>query len=150
MTLNLDIQRAAAFDRMSGDSTDLDPPLAGKLVRRSEFLAAMQRAVPWADLVASIERDAPQARKEMTPLTLESLLRIDFMQQWFGLSDPSMAGLLAAAPLYGDFALLPAGPDRRLAEMALPAFRKLLDRPALAPAVRAAFSASLRVRSEML
>jgi hypothetical protein len=113
MTLNLDIRQPAAFDGISGDSSDADPQLAGKLIRRSEFLAAMQRAVPWADPVASIERDAPQARKEMAPLALACLLRIDFMQQWFGLSDRSMAGPLTAA-------------------------------------VRAAFSASLRLRSGML
>jgi hypothetical protein len=49
----------------------------------------------------------------MAPLALACLRRIDFMQQWFGLSDRSMAGPLAAA-------------------------------------VRAAFSASLRLRSGML
>jgi len=150
MSLNLEVWQPADAGVYLEDAPDPDPPLAGKVTRRSEFLAAMQRAVPWGDLAALIERDVPQARKELAPLGLESLLRIDFMQRWFGASDPSMAALLAAQPFYGDFALLLPGPDRRAAEAALPAFRRLLDRPALVPAMRAAFNASLRRRSEMV
>ena len=55
MSLNLDIWPSTNFGDYTDDLADADPPLAGKTTRRSEFLAEMQRAVPWADLVASIE-----------------------------------------------------------------------------------------------
>jgi IS5 family transposase len=43
------------------------------------------------------------------PFPVETMLRIHFMQQWFGLSDPAMEEALFDVPLYREFAGLDNG-----------------------------------------
>ena len=43
---------------------------------------------------------------------VETMLRIHFLQQWFGLSDPAMEEALHDTPLYCEFAPLDAGMAR--------------------------------------
>ncbi len=64
----------------------------GKNTRRAQFLAEMDRVVPWAKLAAVIEPFYPQAGPEggRPPIGLERMLRIYFLQQWFNLSDPAV------------------------------------------------------------
>ena len=60
----------------------------GKQTRRAEFLAEMERVVPWAELVALIAPHHPEPGKGRRPVGAERMLRIYFLQQWFNLSDP--------------------------------------------------------------
>lgn len=39
--------------------------------------------VPWAELVGLIAPYAPEGKKGRPPFTLGSMLRVNFMQQWF-------------------------------------------------------------------
>ena len=68
----------------------LDLNLSLKKTRKREFLEQMQQVVPWAALVASIAPYYPEGRTGRPPFSLETMLRIHFMQQWFTLSDPGM------------------------------------------------------------
>ena len=43
---------------------------------------------------------------------VETMLRIHFLQRWFGLSDPAMEEALHDTPLYCEFARLDAGMAR--------------------------------------
>ena len=43
--------------------------------------------VPWSELLALIAPHAPRAKTGRPPFALETMLRIHFVQQWFGLSD---------------------------------------------------------------
>lgn len=54
----------------------------------------MDQVVPWADLVALIEPHTPKAGAKggRPAFATGTMLRIHFMQQWFGLSDPAMEG----------------------------------------------------------
>jgi IS5 family transposase len=63
-----------------------------KPTRRDEFLAQMERVVPWTDLCALIEPVYPKARESggRPPIGLERMLRIYFLQQWYDLSDPAV------------------------------------------------------------
>lgn len=61
----------------------------GKATRRETFLSEMERVVPWQELCALIEPFYPKAGKGGTPVGLERMLRIHFLQQWFNLSDPA-------------------------------------------------------------
>ncbi|MET3514997.1 hypothetical protein ABIC63_002780 [Pseudacidovorax sp. 1753] len=66
--------------------TSLGLPLSTKRTRKCEFLDAMDRAVPWRDLVALFEPFAPESgRRGQQPFAVETLLRIHFMQQRFTL-----------------------------------------------------------------
>ncbi len=60
----------------------------GKVTRREQFLAEMDRVIPWKQLLAVIEPYYPKAGKGRQPLGLEKMLRIYFLQQWCNLSDP--------------------------------------------------------------
>ena len=50
----------------------------------------MDEILPWALLLKPIKRHYPKAGKGRRPVGLEVMLRIYFMQQWYGLSDPAM------------------------------------------------------------
>jgi IS5 family transposase len=60
------------------------------------------------------------------------MLRIHFMQQWFGLSDPAMEEALHDVPLFREFAALDAGATRLPDESTILRFRHLLEEHQLA------------------
>ena len=86
--------------------------LVTKRTRKREFLDEMEQVVPWAELLALIEPHAPKGKTGRPPFPLSGMLRIHFMQQWFGLSDPAMEEALHEVPLYREFARLDAGISR--------------------------------------
>ena len=61
------------------------------------------------------------------------MLRIHYLQQWFGLSDPAMEEALHDVPLYREFAKLGDARARLPDETTLLRFRHLLERHNLAP-----------------
>lgn len=64
---------------------DLGLNLTTKRTRKREFLAKMERVVPWVALVALIAPYAPEGKRGRPPFAVETMLRIHFMQQWFTL-----------------------------------------------------------------
>jgi IS5 family transposase len=80
--------------------------LSTKRTRKREFLAQMERVVPWAALVGVVAPYAPEGKKGRPPFAVETMLRIHFMQQWFTLSDPAMEEALHDMPLFREFAHL--------------------------------------------
>jgi IS5 family transposase len=58
--------------------------------RKREFLDEMNPVVPWSELVSRVQPHAPTGKTGRPPLAVETMLRIHFMQQWFGLRDPAM------------------------------------------------------------
>ena len=112
--------------------SDLGLKLSTKRTRKREFLDEMQRVVPWAELIALIEPHYPKGKTGRPPMGIETMLRIHFLQQWFGLSDPAMEEALHDVPLYREFADL-EGPMRRLPdESTILRFRHLLEEHGLA------------------
>ena len=77
-----------------------------KKTRKREFLEQMEQVVPWAALVELIAPYYPEGRTGRPPFSLETMLRIHFMQQWFTLSDPGMEEAFFDTPLYREFAQL--------------------------------------------
>src|SRR3989304_7620481 len=65
-----------------------------KKTRREEFLAEMDKVIPWEELIQIIKKYYPKAGNGRQPMPLERMLRIYFMQQWYGLSDPAMEDAL--------------------------------------------------------
>jgi IS5 family transposase len=111
--------------------TDLGLNLSTKRTRKREFLAQMERVVPWGDLVALIAPFAPEGKKGRPPFAVQTMLRIHFMQQWFTLSDPAMEEALHDVPLFREFAQLSW--DQRLPdESTILRFRHLLEKHKLA------------------
>ena len=116
--------------------TDLGLNLTTKRTRKREFLAQMERVVPWAALVELVMPYAPEGKKGRPPFAVETMLRIHFMQQWFTLSDPAMEEALHDVPLFREFASL--GWDSRLPdESTIFRFRHLLEKHELADQILA-------------
>ena len=65
-----------------------------KKTRRERFLDEMDKVIPWDDLTQVIVRHYPKAGNGRQPMPLERMLRIYFLQQWYGLSDPAMEDAL--------------------------------------------------------
>ena len=66
---------------------DLGLNLSKRRTRKAVFLDEMNLVVPWSELLALIAPHAPRAKTGRPPFELETMLRIHFVQQWFGLSD---------------------------------------------------------------
>jgi IS5 family transposase len=111
---------------------DLGLNLSTKKTRKREFLDEMNRVVPWAALVELVVPYAPEGRRGRPPFALETMLRIHFMQQWFGLSDPAMEEALFDVPLYREFAQLDNWNTRLPDESTILRFRHLMEKHKLA------------------
>ena len=62
-----------------------------KRTRRERFLEKMEQVVPWARLMEVIEPHYPKRGKRgRPPIGLERMLRMYFVQQWYGLADEAV------------------------------------------------------------
>jgi transposase, IS5 family len=111
---------------------DLGLNLTNKKTRKRQFLDEMNAVVPWGDLVELIAPYAPVGKRGRPPFAVETMLRIHFMQQWFGLSDPAMEEALHDVPLYREFAGLDNWMTRLPDESTILRFRHLLEQHKLA------------------
>ena len=119
--------------------------LMGKRTRKRAFLEEMDRVVPWVELVRLIEPHyAGKASTGRPPFPCEVMLRIHYLQQWFGLSDPAMEEALHDVPLYREFACLDVGAERMPDESTILRFRHLLEAKQLAPAMLATEADAVR------
>ena len=127
-----------------------DAEYAGKRkrTRREEFLAEMEKVVPWSVLEALIEPHYPKAGGGRRPYPLASMLRTYLMQNWFGFSDPAMEEALYEITPLRQFAhvRMSAIPD----ESTLLNFRHLLERHDLAPKILEAVNADLSRKGLLL
>ena len=80
--------------------------LSVKKTRKQVFLEEMDKVVPWAALVEVIVPYYPEGKTGRPPFSLETMLRIHFLQQWFTLSDPGMEEAFFDTPLLREFAQL--------------------------------------------
>jgi len=75
-----------------------------KRTKREVFLAEMDAVVPWARLEALIAPHYVRPRKGRPQMPLSVMLRIYFLQQWYGLSDPGAEEALYDMHSMRDFA----------------------------------------------
>jgi transposase, IS5 family len=107
--------------------------LSTKKTRKREFLEQMNKVVPWDVLVQIVAPHYPQAKTGRPPFPIETMLRIHYLQQWFGLSDPAMEEALHDVPLYREFAKVDGVLNRLPDESTILRFRHLLEKHDLAP-----------------
>lgn len=105
----------------------------GKTTRRAQFLAEMDRAVPWAQLMAVVEPHYPKVSEAggRPPIPLERMLRVYFLQLWFNLSDPATEEALYDSVAMRSFAGIDLGVEAAPDETTLCKFRHLLERQKL-------------------
>ncbi len=130
--------------------SDLGLNLTAKRTRKREFLDEMNLVVPWAELVALVAPFAPEGRRGRPPFAVETMLRLHFMQQWFGLSDPAMEEALHDVPLYREFAGLDNWTTRLPDESTILRFRHLLEKHKLAAQILSLINDMLHDKGLML
>ena len=128
---------------------DLGLNLSKRRTRKAVVLDEMNLVVPWSELLALIAPRAPRAKTGRPPFELETMLRIHFVQQWFGLSDLAMEEALFETALYREFVGLSSVeriPDR----VSILRFRHLLEEHQLAQRILATVNATLTDKGLML
>jgi len=121
-----------------------------KTTRRQQFLDQMQLVVPWARFEQLIAVHYPVAGRGRRPYPLGAMLRIHFMQQWFGLSDPAMEEALWETPLLRKFAGIDIDFEGVPDETTILNFRHLLEKHELGKALFDEMAAILVERGLLL
>ncbi len=99
--------------------------------RRAEFLAQMDRVVPWRELCELIEPHYPKAGNGRPPVGLERMLRIHFLQHWYNLSDPGVEEELKESHSMRRFVGIDLGQEPVPDETTVCKFRHLLEQHGL-------------------
>jgi IS5 family transposase len=100
----------------------------GRTTRRERFLAEMNAVVPWERLLTLIAPHYPRGVGGRSPMPLERMLRIYFMQQWFNQSDPGMEDALYDSESMRRFAGIELTEDAVPDETTILHFRHLLEK----------------------
>jgi IS5 family transposase len=124
--------------------------LSTKRTRKREFLEEMERVVPWEALVQLVRPHAPKAKTGRPAFDIETMLRVHYMQQWFGLSDPAMEEALHDVPMYREFARLDGAMARLPDETTILRFRHLLEEHKLAANMLEVVNNILQVKGLMM
>ena len=99
-----------------------------KRTRREKFLEEMDRVIPWKELIRIISPHYPWIGNGRHPMPLSMMLRIYFMQQWYGLSDPAMEDSLYDIESMRRFAGIDLELDPVPDETTILNFRHLLEK----------------------
>jgi IS5 family transposase len=130
---------------MPSPSESTLPPKPGKkrVTRREQFLAEMETVVPWLLLVGLIEPFYPNGKRGRPPIGIEKMLRVYFLQQWYGLSDEGLEDALYDSLSMRHFVGLEPGSEEVPDATTLLKFRHLLERHELTKKIFAEVGAFL-------
>jgi IS5 family transposase len=117
-----------------------------KVTRRAQFLAEMDRVVPWRELCARIEPVYPKPGNGRPPVGLERMLRMYFLQHWFNLSDPAVEEAVYDSPTMRAFVGIDLGREPVPDETTVCKFRHLLEAHGLGQALFDAVTEHLRAQ----
>lgn len=121
-----------------------------KQTRRDVFLAKMESVVPWARLKAVIEPFYPKGQRGRPPIGLERMLRMYFVQQWYGLADEAVEDALYDSQALRRFCGIDLGIESVPDATTLENFRHLLEKHALPQALLTEINALLREKGLLM
>jgi IS5 family transposase len=121
-----------------------------KQTRRDKFLAEMELVVPWARLVARLRPLYPKGERGRPPIGLERMLRIYFLQQWYGLADEALEDALYDSQALRGFAGIDLNRDPVPDATTLLKFRHWLERHDLTRALFDEIGAMLEERGLLM
>jgi IS5 family transposase len=107
----------------------------GRATRKAEFLARMEKLVPWSAFCALIEPHYPKAGNGRRPIGLERMLRMYLIANWFNLADEACEDALYDVPAFRDFCRIDLGRERVPDATTLLNFRHLLEKHDLGAAM---------------
>ena len=137
---------------MMKQTTLLDVLLQQKsrTTRRETFLNAMDQVVPWSELVELIQPVYPASGRGRPPIGIERMLRLYFIQQWYGFSDEGTEDALYDMPLLSRFAGIDLTHERVPDATTLLNFRHLLEEHKLAPVMLGCINALLEAKGLLM
>lgn len=119
--------------------------------RREKFLGEMEQVVPWTRLEALIEAKYPKAgRVGRQRIGVPRMLRMYFVQQWFGLADEAVEDALYDIQLMREFVGIDLARESVPDATTLLKFRRLLEEHGLTAKVFEGMNAHLAERGLML
>jgi IS5 family transposase len=121
-----------------------------KQTRRDKFLAEMEIVVPWARLVERLRPLYPKGERGRPPIGLERMLRIYFLQQWYGLADEALEDALYDSQALRGFAGIDLNCDPVPDATTLLHFRHWLERHDLTRALFEEVGAVLEERGLLM
>jgi transposase, IS5 family len=121
-----------------------------KQTRRDKFLAEMELVVPWARLVERLRPLYPKGERGRPPIGLERMLRIYFLQQWYGLADEALEDALYDSQALRGFAGIDLNRDPVPDATTLLHFRHWLERHDLTRALFEEVGAVLEERGLLM
>lgn len=99
-----------------------------KPTRRERFLGEMEEVIPWAELCAVIAPYYPKNDGAGRPTVgLERMLRLHFVQHWFGMSDPATEESVYDSRAIREFVGIDLGRETAPDESTILKFRHLLE-----------------------
>jgi transposase, IS5 family len=98
-----------------------------KVTRRERFLGEMEQVVPWERLVEVIKPHYPTGERGRRPIGVERMLRIYFLQQWYGLADEALEDAIYDSQAMRTFAGIDLGVEPVPDATTLLNFRHLLE-----------------------
>ena len=98
-----------------------------KPTRRDQFLATMERVVPWGQLCEVIDPHYPKPGNGRPPVGLQRMLRMYFVQHWFNLADEACEDALLDSPALRRFVGIDLGMERVPDATTLLKFRRRIE-----------------------
>lgn len=102
-----------------------------KVTRRDRFLAEMDRLVPWDRLVALVTPFYGTKKRGRPPIGAQRMLRVYFLQQWYGLADEALEDAIYDSQALRNFLAIDLGVESVPDATTLLKFRHLLEQHAL-------------------
>src|SRR5271169_1797486 len=121
-----------------------------KRTRRDKFLAEMEQVVPWARLVKRLQPLYPKGERGRPPIGLERMLRVYFVQQWYGLADAALEDALYDSQALRGFAGIDLTVEAVPDETTILNFRHWLEQHELTKALFAEVGAMLEERGLLM
>jgi IS5 family transposase len=121
-----------------------------KTTRREKFLARMETLIPWPQLLAVIEPFYPKGQRGRPPVGLERMLRVYFLQPWYGLADEALEDALYDSQAMQGFARIDLAAEGVPDATTLLKFRRLLETHDLCKGLFTAINADLTARGLLL
>jgi IS5 family transposase len=121
-----------------------------KTTRREKFLSRMEEVIPWKQLLAVIEPHYPKGERGRPPVGLERMLRVYFLQQWYGLADEALEDALYDSQALQPFARIDLSAEGVPDATTLLNFRHRLETHDLCQGLFRAINADLTARGLLL
>jgi IS5 family transposase len=121
-----------------------------RVTRREKFLGEMEQVVPWARLLESLTPFYPKGERGRPPIGLERMLRLYFVQQWYGLADEALEDAVSDSAAVRNFVGIDFGVENAPDATTVLKFRRLLEEHKLTAVILDQVNAHLSQRGLLM